>query len=115
MDWKLGSDVHWADATRAADFDAIHEDFLRVAHAASETWVKVVVTQDSRDEEIDALAARIASVSAEIPLVLQPVTPTRRVPERPSAERLLALARRLEPVLRDVRVIPQTHPIYGAL
>jgi hypothetical protein len=36
------------------------------------------------------------------------------VRERPSAARMLALAARAEARLRDVRVIPQTHPLYGA-
>jgi hypothetical protein len=57
----------------------------------------------------------MAEISPEVPLVLQPVTPTRRAPERPGAERLLSLTTRLERRLRDVRLIPQTHPIYGAL
>ncbi len=115
MDWKLPSDVRWADAARSAkEFDALHQQFLRIARRAPEVVVKVVVTPASTDAEIDAVALRVAEISPEIPLILQPVTPTRQVPERPAAERLLALAARLERSLRDVRLIPQTHPIYGA-
>jgi hypothetical protein len=60
------------------------------------------------------MARRIAAVDPEVLLVLQPVTPFGRVRERPSAERMLALARRLGRSLRDVRVIPQTHPVWEA-
>jgi len=116
MDWKLASDVCFADETRSGEvFDTLHEDFLRIARQAPEVIVKVVVTPASTDAEIDALAQRVAAISPEIPLILQPVTPTKHVPERPSAERLLALTTHLERRLRDVRLIPQTHPIYGAL
>ena len=58
------------------------------------------------------LAARAGCAGAV--LVLQPVTPCGGVRERPSARRLLDLAVRASRVCADVRVIPQTHPIYGA-
>ena len=41
-------------------------------------------------------------------------TPSGGVRERPSAERLLAWQARAESRLVDVRMIPQTHPLYGA-
>jgi hypothetical protein len=46
--------------------------------------------------------------------VLQPVTPVGPVRERPTAERMLALEARFARRLSDVRVVPQTHPIWGA-
>jgi len=117
MDWKLASDVRRAAAPRgapAADFHDDHERFLRKAHGRTETCVKIVVTPESGDDEIDEAARRVASVDPAIPLLLQPVTPFGRVRERPPPERLLALEARLARVLRDVRVIPQTHPVWGA-
>lgn len=115
MDWKLPSDVAWADRERKPDFHRIHEEFLRIARARSQVYVKVVVTGATRDEEIDAVCRSIAAESRAIPLVLQPVTPFGRVRERPSAERLLALQRRCAAGLDDVRIIPQTHRAYDAL
>jgi organic radical activating enzyme len=116
MDWKLRSEVAWADSRRSSDdFDTRHEAFLRVALQAPEVVVKVVVTPASTDAELLSVAERIAAISSDVPLILQPVTPNRQVSERPSAERLLALTTRLERCLEDVRLIPQTHPIYGAL
>src|SRR5262245_57483320 len=59
MDWKLASDVARADHPRSAvpeEFHTQHVAFLRVALRAPETYVKVVVTPSTRDEEIDALA-----------------------------------------------------------
>ena len=116
MDWKLASEVERADHPRGAareEFHAEHAAFLRVALRARETYVKVVVTPATRDEELDALARHLAAVDPAVPLVIQPVTPRGPVKESPPAAQLLAWQARLERQLRDVRVIPQTHPGLG--
>ena len=118
MDWKLTSDVRRRSDPRqgpVADFHDDHEAFLRVALRAPEVFVKVVVTRDSRDDEIDALATRVARVDRDVPVIVQPVTPFAQVRAAPDASRLLAVALRLERSLSDVRVIPQTHKLTGAL
>jgi organic radical activating enzyme len=117
MDWKLTSDVRRAsDPPRGAvpDFHDAHQAFLQVARRASRTVVKIVVTPRSKDEEIDEVVARVAQVHAGATLVLQPVTPCDGAERRPTAKRLLSLSDRASRQLADVRVIPQTHPIYGA-
>jgi organic radical activating enzyme len=117
MDWKLASDVRRAEASpesSGAGFDVAHEAFLAVARSAPAVVVKIVVTTASRDEEVEAAARAVARTAPGATLVLQPVTPAGPVRERPCAERLLSLAARAEALLADVRVIPQTHPIYGA-
>lgn len=116
MDWKLASEVERADHPRGAareEFHAEHAAFLRIALRAGETYVKVVVTPATRDEELDALARHLAAVDPAVPLVIQPVTPRGPVKESPPAAQLLAWQARLERQLRDVRVIPQTHPGLG--
>jgi organic radical activating enzyme len=116
MDWKLVSDVRRAtDPARGpvAEFHDAHERFLRAAAAAPELVVKIVVTPASADAEIDEACARVARSAPRAVLVLQPVTPRGPVRERPSARRLLELAARAGRICADVRVIPQTHPIYG--
>ncbi len=116
MDWKLASEVERADAPRGApreEFHAQHAEFLRIALRSAETYVKVVVTPSTRDDELDALAGHVAAVDREVPLVIQPVTPRGSVKESPTPARLLAWQARLERELRDVRVIPQTHPGLG--
>jgi organic radical activating enzyme len=116
MDWKLASEVERADHPRGAareEFHAEHAAFLRIALRAGETYVKVVVTLATRDEELDALARHLAAVDTAVPLVIQPVTPRGPVKESPPAAQLLAWQTRLERQLRDVRVIPQTHPGLG--
>jgi 7-carboxy-7-deazaguanine synthase len=118
MDWKLASDVRWGPGLEAPvgeSFHDAHERFLRVALRAKSAYVKVVLTPSTQGEEIDEMLDRIASVSPEVPLVLQPVTPTGGVKAMPEAAQLLAWLARAEARLSDVRLIPQTHPIYGAL
>jgi 7-carboxy-7-deazaguanine synthase len=116
MDWKLASDVRRAsDSPRGAapDFHDAHQAFLEIARRATRTVVKLVVTPRSGDEEIDEAVARIAQVHPGATLVLQPVTPCGGTKRRPTAQRMLALSDRASRRLADVRVIPQTHPIYG--
>lgn len=114
MDWKLESDVETAVASPDRDFAARHRAFLETAARAGERYVKVVVTDRSRDEELDEVCDSVARIAPDVPLILQPVTPFGRVQTRPDAARLLSLLRRCERRLSDVRLIPQTHPIYGA-
>jgi organic radical activating enzyme len=117
MDWKLASDVRREGDAKGASGEPFHDrhaEFLRVALRAPEVGVKVVVTPATRDDEIDAMADRIAAIDPQVPVILQPVTPFATVTARPDAARMLALAIRLERRLGDVRTIPQTHPVLGA-
>jgi organic radical activating enzyme len=117
MDWKLASDVRREGESfkhPSAGFHDEHEAFLRVARRAPELFVKIVISASSGDDEVLEAARRIARVDPQILLVLQPVTPRGPVTERPSAAQLLALAAAAEAILPGVRLIPQTHPIYGA-
>ena len=118
MDWKLASDVRRASDPKrgaVADFHEAHEAFLAVARAAPRVHVKLVVTPASGDAEIEEALRRIARTHPGACLVLQPVTPFATVKQRPSAARLLALERLAARHLADVRVIPQVHPLLGAL
>jgi 7-carboxy-7-deazaguanine synthase len=118
MDWKLASDVRRAsDPARGKveDFHEQHERFLQVALRADECFVKIVLTGNTTDEELENVCHRLARISPESPLILQPVTPFARVQERPSAAQLLGWRRFCSQWLEDVRLIPQTHPVYGAL
>jgi organic radical activating enzyme len=119
MDWKLASDVRREGepttvlAEPGRSFHALHARFLAIARRAPESYVKIVVSEASRDEEVLAACAHVAAVDVTTTVVLQPVTP-RAGSLRPEAARLLALQRAAARTLADVRVIPQTHPIYGA-
>jgi len=118
MDWKLASDVRRADDRTSGpveDFHTAHAEFLRIALGAPEVMVKIVVTPVTTDEELDAMTHCILGVSPEVMVIVQPVTPFAGVMAAPSAQRLLELSARLERSLPNVRLIPQTHRLYGAL
>ncbi|MFW6161522.1 MAG: 7-carboxy-7-deazaguanine synthase QueE [Planctomycetota bacterium] len=84
-----------------------HEAFLRLA-ARVTAQVKVVVCAATTPAELDRLAALVAAVAVETPLVLQPVTAMEDVLP-PSPLQVLAMQARLGERLPDVRVIPQVH------
>jgi organic radical activating enzyme len=118
MDWKLASDVRRESDARGGPVRSFHDEhtaFLREALDAPECCVKVVVTGDTRDDELETMAERIALLDPAVPLIVQPVTPFGAVRQGPPAERLLAIVARLSETLSDVRLIPQTHKSYGAL
>ena len=118
MDWKLERDVRWADKQAAAGpsgFHERHEAFLAAALESCEVYVKVVVTTETTTAELEEVARRIAAIDAKVPLVLQPVTPMGKVRTAPSADQMLPHHRACEALLTDVRLIPQTHRVYGAL
>jgi 7-carboxy-7-deazaguanine synthase len=116
MDWKLVSDVRRASdrgPAEPAPFHDAHAAFLEVARRAPRVTVKIVVTPTSGDAEIDEALTRVARIHPAATLVLQPVTPAGAVKTPPDAARMLALGRRAETRLADVRVTPQMHPLLG--
>lgn len=90
-----------------------HCEFLAVA-AATDVSVKVVVNAATEHWEIERAAGMIASVDAHIPLIIQPETRENlSISTTPLA--LLELQEIAAPLLRDVRIIPQTHRFIGML
>ena len=112
-DIKLPSSTHEAPQWES------HERFL-FALAASEDparldfW-KCVVTADATPDEIACAAQLIASVDPELPLILQPATPTRPGITAPSPAHMLHLQAIAKRALPNVRIIPQTHRLGGYL
>ncbi len=87
-----------------------HRQFLRVA-AGRQVCVKIVVNSLTHPREIERAAAIVCEVSDEIPLIIQPVTSSGRFcldAASVHSFQLIALN-----ILRDVRVIPQTHVMMG--
>ena len=116
MDWKLASEVRRESepkGTAPEPFHEAHAAFLEVARGAPRCVVKIVVTPRTTDEEILVARDTVAKVHPAASLVLQPVTPYAGVKERPRPERMLALHALVREALDEVRVIPQTHPIWG--
>jgi len=84
---------------------------ISIFNQSSETFVKVVALPETTAQSISSAVDGIASIDRNIPLILQPATSDKRVP----AKLLLELMDFAGERLKDVRVIPQTHKITGAL
>lgn len=123
MDLKLPSST--ADRPMWAE----HEAFLAVARQAPrppELFIKIIVTAQTTDSDMDHAIALMAETDRRIPLVLQPVTirdgspqpsaeqPVTREPSLiPTPEQLTRWLQQARRQLEDVRIIPQIHPILG--
>lgn len=96
---------------------AAHREFLRVA--PERTFVKVVLTAVSTESEWGQVLRLLQEAGPQIPLVVQPATaaphsrdPKLRVEPAPP-EKALSFFRQARAVLKDVRLIPQWHPLWG--
>jgi len=90
-----------------------HAEFLAVA-AATGLSVKVVVNSATEPWEILRASELTASVSVSIPFIIQPETADDLSVRIRPAE-LVALQELASGLLKDVRIIPQTHRFIGLL
>ncbi|MGD9497130.1 MAG: 7-carboxy-7-deazaguanine synthase QueE [Armatimonadota bacterium] len=104
-DFKLDSALG-----RRLDGEARRE-FLRLAQH-KRAFVKIVVTDQTSEEELSEVFALIGGIDPACPVFIQPVTPVGefRPPRGVDLMRYRALALRH---LRDVRIIPQIHRLLG--
>ena len=91
----------------------IHEKFLLAAQA-KDLYVKIVVADETTQEEFLSAVDLISQVDAEILLILQPVTPVKGV-SAASAEKILSFQAAALRKIKNVRVIPQTHKFINLL
>lgn len=111
---QIGMDIKIPSATGLQPYWEEHRRFLPIA-ARKDVFVKAVLTRDTTPEELDTTLEIIQGVDSEIPLILQPVTPYGIVRHPPSPEQMLQWQARAKQVLKQVRVIPQTHKIMGQI
>jgi len=83
--------------------------FLEIA--GKKAFLKMVLTQTTRDEEVRRAVNLIAGVRPEIPLVLQPATPWGTAQSVPLA-RLVSFWKLATERLSDVRILPQIHRLW---
>jgi len=90
-----------------------HREFLQLANTRT-VFVKLVVTNTTSVEEFQHAIELIAAVDCNIPLIIQPVTPIKNC-EGATPDMVLAWQEQALTLLRDVRVIPQTHKFMNQL
>lgn len=103
----VAMDIKMPSAAAAGNLWDCHRKFLEIA-AEKNVFVKIVVTEDTPDQELDLAANLVAAKDKKIPLIVQPVTDINGIC-RVSGSRLLKIQERLLKTLRRVMVIPQTH------
>jgi len=107
-DW-ISLDIKLPSATGRQTWSE-HLESLRVAPEKS--FAKVVLTSRSTDAEWRQVIRLMQEVSTNIPLILQPATP------RPGVETIepavaVRYLKQASALLKDVRLIPQFHPVWG--
>ena len=108
----VSMDIKLPSALNGRECFSEHESFLKRARS-KDVYVKIVATGETTDEEFNRAVELIAKIDPKILLIIQPVTPIRKV-RAAGARRLLQLQATALKKLADVRVIPQTHRIWGA-
>ncbi|MBL7685016.1 MAG: 7-carboxy-7-deazaguanine synthase QueE [Deltaproteobacteria bacterium] len=107
MDFKLPS------SAQTGSFWEQHRAFLEVARSCPELYVKIVITAHTVKEEIEEALQLIRSIDSNIPLILQPASPTATFHDLPEWTQISHFAQMASDVLKEVRVIPQTHKLLG--
>ena len=88
-----------------------HRLFLDRANSKP-CYVKLVITPETRREEVDQAVQIINSVSKDIPLILQPVTASMD-DDRADIDTIFNYQTRAARTLTNVRVLPQIHSCLG--
>lgn len=112
MDLKLPSvsgETYWTE----------HEQFLQICFQSSiDVFVKIIVSQSTNVEELKRAATLVASISPNISIFLQPVTPVElgSLPILPpTPPQILQWQSLMKEIVPQVRVIPQTHKMLNQL
>lgn len=91
----------------------VHRRFLETA-SKRDCYVKMVISEETTDEEFRHAVDMLAGFSKDMLLILQPVTPFGGC-KAAAPERMLEVQAYALRYLKDVRVIPQTHRMMGQL
>ncbi|MFW6438267.1 MAG: 7-carboxy-7-deazaguanine synthase QueE [Armatimonadota bacterium] len=110
IDW-VAADYKLDSAMGRPMDDEARREFLRLAQY-KRAFVKIVLTDQATEEELEEVYEQIAAVDPACPVFLQPVTPVgdARPPGGLELIRFRAIAMKR---LRDVRVMPQIHKVLG--
>ncbi len=105
MDMKLPS------SARTGIFWEEHEAFLNLAKKAPESYVKIVVTEDSLFEDMEKALEIVLRVAPESSVIVQPASATRGFQKIPSFNKVGEFATMAKKWVSSVRVIPQVHKV----
>ncbi len=108
----ISMDLKFPSATGKNLFN-VHKKFLEIAKN-KDLYVKIILTGELSFEEIEEAAHLLKDTAEDIMLVIQPATPFGGM-SAPDLKKIFQTQDFLLKYLKNVRVIPQTHRILGAL
>jgi organic radical activating enzyme len=108
----VAMDIKLPSSTKDKHFWEEHLACLKTAKS-KEVFVKMVITSETHESDIDKAVELIESVDKFIPLILQPASEFGEFKGKPDNAKILEWQKRAQEKLRDVRVIPQLHKIKG--
>jgi 7-carboxy-7-deazaguanine synthase len=111
----VSMDIKLPSSAKTGVFWKEHESFLRLAIQGKECYVKIVVTEETLEEDLNRALELILSIDSRIPVILQPASETKSFRAIPTAARLGEFYDLARIRLKEVRVIPQTHKMLGIL
>jgi 7-carboxy-7-deazaguanine synthase len=107
----ISMDIKLPSNTGEGAFWEEHLEFLELART-KDLYVKILVDQETADEDVERAAALLAPIEPSVPAFMQPIVDAA---QRPSVDtdrltQLYLIARRH---LSSIRVLPQTHKRLG--
>lgn len=111
----ISMDIKLPGSAACGNLWAAHEAFLKIGQC-KEIFVKIVVSSDTSNQEVNDACETIRKVDRNIPLIIQPVDSHKGFPDKsPSMDKLIEIQGLGFNYLTDVRIIPQTHKLMGIL
>jgi organic radical activating enzyme len=115
---NVAGDFKLRDAFKDSNYEELREATIKCyrifrSKGDRDCFCKVVVQRSTRMDEVLENAEAIKNYISC--LIVQPVTPLRKATVRPLNTWVLELQKKLADVGMGVKVIPQTHKIWGAL
>jgi 7-carboxy-7-deazaguanine synthase len=107
----IAMDIKLPSSQEGRDLVEEHRRFLRIARS-KQVFLKAVVDKETEEGEIERACRILSDEVSDTALVLQPATP-RRGEAWVTPLRIAGLYRIAAAFFPDVRVIPQTHHVWG--
>jgi len=109
----VAMDIKVPSSTGERDFWKEHLEFLRIA-SWKKTFVKIVVTNDTKDGDILKAITMVKKIKGNIPIVIQPASPIRKGDAAITSDKLMEFMKiGLRHNAENIRVIPQMHKMMG--
>lgn len=107
----IAADFKLPSSTGDKNYWKEHREFLGIAHKKN-CFVKIVITNETEDDDVKKTLDIISDVDKEMLLILQPVWPIKDI-ERPKKKLLFDYLFMAEKKLKNVRIMPQMHKVLG--